>query len=220
MPRLALSTDRVRRIYDRLGSWYDWGERFESAGKARAFERLEVAPGQRLLNVGAGTGLDHARLRAAVAPDGMAVALDLSRVMLGLVRARTGAPACQADAHQLPFRDVSFDRLYCTYVLDLFPEPGLPDVLAEFRRVLKPGGRLVLVTLTEGVTTSSRLFIGVWKGAYAVSPVVCGGCRPVPLVPALEAAGLALVSREVVVQLGIPSQVVVAVRPSDGASPG
>ncbi|HVC35700.1 MAG TPA: class I SAM-dependent methyltransferase, partial [Chloroflexota bacterium] len=155
----------------------------------------------------------HARLQAAVSPGGTAIAVDISRVMLQLVRQRTGAPVCAADAHQLPFRDASFDRLFCAYVLDLIPEADLPGVLAEFYRVLNPGGRLALVTLTDGVTVASRLFVGLWKGAYAVSPIVCGGCRPVPLASALETAGFSRLIRDVEVQLTVPSQVVTASRP-------
>jgi ubiquinone/menaquinone biosynthesis C-methylase UbiE len=147
----ALSTRTVRRIYDRLGRRHDWGNRYEVRAKARALELLDARPGQRALNVGVGTGLDHRRLQAAVLPGGVAVGLDLSPVMLALTWARTGAPICLADARRLPVRTGSIERLLCTYVLDLLPAGDLPVVLGEFQRVLAPAeGRLAPVTLTEG----------------------------------------------------------------------
>jgi len=71
---------------------------------------------------------------------------------------------------------------------------------------------MVLVTLTEGVTFGSRLFVCAWKGLYRLSPVTCGGCRPLQLAALATAAGLAEARAEVVVQLGVPSEIVSASR--------
>jgi hypothetical protein len=76
--------------------------------------------------------------------------------------------------------------------------------------VLKTGGRMVLVYLTEAVDLPSRLVMRVWKAVYRIHPLLLGGCRPVEVLPHLR--GFAEVRREVVVQLGVPSAVVVAVR--------
>ena len=206
----TISTEAARRLYDRLGARYDWAERFEGRAKVRALDLLDLSGGQRVLDVGVGTGKEHARLVAAVGADGRAVGVDISFTMLDIARTRTGAPVCQADARHLPFVSASFDRLFCSYVLDLIPAGDLPDVLAEFRRVLKPEGRMALVSLTEGVTLPSRLFVAVWKLAYVVSPIACGGCRPLRLSPLVRGAGFTILSREIVVQLGVPSEVVVA----------
>ena len=207
-----MSAQTVRRIYDRLGQRHDWGEHYEGRAKARALQLLDARPGQRVLNVGVGTGLDHRRLQAAVLPGGVAVGLDLSPVMLALTRERTGAPVCLADARRLPLRTGSVDRLLCTYVLDLLPAGDLPVVLGEFQRVLAPGGRVALVTLTEGVSVASRAVVWAWKALYAVSPIATGGCRPLQVASLVAAAGFVGLHCEVVVQLGVPSEVIVAVR--------
>ncbi len=206
----TISTAEARRYYDRLGAGHDWAEYFESRAKTGGLALLELAPGQTVLNVGLGSGKEQAQLQAAVAPGGLAVGLDLSRVMLNLTQARTGAPLCEADARQLPFLTASFDRLLATYVLDLIPARDLPKLLIEFRRLLKPGGRLVLVSLTEGVTWPSRALTALWKMIYRASPVACGGCRPVQLAGQLYEAGFSQVERAVVVQLAVPSEVIVA----------
>lgn len=206
----TISKEAARRFYDRLGSGHDWAERYEGRAKGRALALLDLRPGQRALNVGVGSGQDHARLQKALAPGGLAVGLDLSPVMLNLTRTRTGAPLCQADARSLPLLTASFDRLFSAYVLDLIPLRDFPGLLAEFRRVLKPGGRMALVSLTEGVTLPSRLLVAAWKMIYRVSPQACGGCRPVQLSGLVRAAGFSQVKREVVIQLGLPSEVITA----------
>ncbi len=206
----AITTNSAQRIYDFLGKRYDWFDGYEARAKARSVEMLELTPGLKLLEVGVGTGKQHARLQAALAPAGIAYGIDLSRVMLDLTRQRTSAPLCQADARHLPFPSGSFNRLYTSYVLDLMPRADLPGILAEFRRVLKDGGRAVLVALTEGVDFPSRALVAIWKGLYAISPIACAGCRPLQLSALLEQTGFIHVIREVVVQLGMPSEILLA----------
>jgi SAM-dependent methyltransferase len=212
----TISAEAARRFYDRLGAAYGLAEAFEGRAKALARRRLGLAPGQRVANVGAGP--DHARLAAAVRPGGLAVAIDLSPTMLAHSRARTGAPACRADARHLPLRTGAVDRLFCAYLLDLLPLGDLPVALAEFHRVLRPGGRAALVSLTEGTNASSRLVMKVWKVVYRWRPSLLGGCRPVRLAGLVGRAGFASVTRQVVVQLGMPSEVIVAARTGDGLS--
>lgn len=206
----AITTKSAQRIYDFLGKRYDWFGGYEARAKERSAEMLELTPGLKLLEVGVGTGKQHSRLQAALGPAGIAYGIDLSHVMLDLTRQRTGALLCQADAHHLPFPSGSFDRLYTSYVLDLMPRADLPGILAEFRRVLKDGGRAVLVALTEGVDIPSRALVAVWKGLYTISPIACAGCRPLQLATLLEQAGFKHVKREVVVQLAMPSEIILA----------
>ena len=210
MIQKTISPEAARRFYDRLGRGHDWAERYEGRAKQLALTQLELGPGQRVLNVGVGTGQEHRKIQARLKPGGLAVGLDLSPVMLKLSQSRTGAPLSAGNAGQLPFKSASFDRLLVTYVLDLIAAAELPGLLAEFRRVLIPSGRLVQVSLTEGVNLSSRAVVGLWKLAYAVSPIACGGCRPVQLAGLVKQAGFSRVEREVVVQLGLPSEVIVA----------
>ncbi len=212
MIRDTISTEAARRFYDRLGAHHDWAEAYESRAKARAIELLDLRAGHSVLDVGVGTGKEHGRLVGAVGPSGLAVGIDVSPVMLGLTRARTHAPVCLADARHLPFADSSFDRLFCAYVLDLLPAGDLPGVLHEFGRVLAAGGLMALVSLTEGADLPSRLLIAAWKLAYSISPIACGGCRPLCLSGLVGEAGLSVAAREVMVQLGVPSEVVIAAR--------
>jgi ubiquinone/menaquinone biosynthesis C-methylase UbiE len=200
----------AQRLYDRLAGFYDLAEPFEGQAQSRALQLLALAPGQSVVEVGPGTGRLLAQLAGAVAPGGRALGLDLSAAMLAVARRRLTAALCQADARRLPLADDCCDRLFSSYVLDLVATADLPVILAEFRRVLRPGGRLVLVSLTEGVDRPSRALVRLWKAAYALSPTVCGGCRPLLLADLVRQTGLAVREREVVVQLGVPSEVLAA----------
>ncbi len=212
MSEKALSPERARRIYDRIGRVYGLAESFGGRAKEMVLQGLSPEPGMRLIDVGAGTGRDLLRLQRAVTPGGRVIAVDVSMVMLRLTRARSKAPVCQADARRLPFAHETFDGLCCTYVLDLLPQGDIPLALEAFRRVLKPGGRLALASMTEGVTTLSRALISGWKTVYRLSPALCAGCRPLRLAPVVRAAGFEILTREVLVEFGFPSEVVVAAR--------
>ena len=206
------SSASVRKFYDFFGKRYDLFSFYEARAKARALTLLDLAPGQKFLNVGVGTGLEHSTIKTQLGHDGIAYGVDISRKMLTVAHQRTGSPLCEADGRLLPFSSASFDRLLSAYTLDLIPAAHLPDMLTGFKRVLTSGGKMVLLSLTEGVNSSSRAFVSLWKTAYKVSPIACGGCRPLVLADLIHQAGLELLYREVVVQFGVPSEICVAAR--------
>ena len=112
--------------------------------KLRLTDLLGLQPGERVLDVGCGTGVDSLVMAERVAPGGRLVAVDLSESAVAAAAARlegvAGAEARVADAHALPFPDASFDacRVDRTMLHLTDPERGL----REFRRVLAPGGCL------------------------------------------------------------------------------
>jgi ubiquinone/menaquinone biosynthesis C-methylase UbiE len=108
-------------------------------------------PGEHVLDVACGTGIMTRALAAAVGPGGRVVGLDAGAHMLALARAREerrddAVPIewRDGDAARLPFAAETFDLVCCQFGLMLFPDQ--PPALREMRRVLKPGGRLALVT--------------------------------------------------------------------------
>jgi ubiquinone/menaquinone biosynthesis C-methylase UbiE len=207
-----LSRDSASRFYDFLGYRYDWFAGYEARAKKRALECLDLAPGQLVLNVGLGTGKEHVEIQSTISPGGIAVGVDISSKMLATAKARSGAPLCQADGEYLPFAKGTFHRIYCAYVFDLVIQSNILNWLKGLWQVLIPGGLGVLVSLTEGIDRPSRSFISIWKAVYSVSPLACGGCRPLLLSEFTRQAGFKLVKREVVVQLGVPSEIVVVAK--------
>ncbi|MBZ0251957.1 MAG: methyltransferase domain-containing protein, partial [Candidatus Methylomirabilis sp.] len=115
---------------------------------------------------------------------------------------------CAGDAYALDFPDASFDLFFNGYMFDLLPEADFPKVIAEFKRVLAPGGRLAMVNLAK----AGGVLYAAWEAVYRVAPSLLGGCRGVEVVPPLEAAGFKVETREFVTQWGFPSEVILARR--------
>jgi ubiquinone/menaquinone biosynthesis C-methylase UbiE len=207
------SREAINRAYDLFSPFYGWWAALtEQKAEERGLLLANVRPGEKVLEVAVGTGWAFERLAWAVGSGGEAVGMDLSARMLKTTRRHLpGARLVRADARSLPFRDLHFDLVWSAFMLDLIPSDEIPRVLVEFRRVLAPGGRLALVSLSktgEGDTW--------WERAYRATPsrlvpYVFGGCRPVQLAGFVREAGFARVARELVVQ-GMCSEIVTAER--------
>ena len=109
---------------------------------------LDPQSGERMLEIGPGVGVHALPMARALAPDGTLDVLDVQQAMLDDVMqqaARAGITSIaprQGEAHRLPYRDATFDGAYLIGVLGEIPDG--PTALREIRRVLKPGGRLVI----------------------------------------------------------------------------
>lgn len=209
----TVGAKQAARIYDVLGRAYGLAERFEGRAKHRSLELLDVDAGLRVLEVGPGTGSTLRTLVEGVGPAGLAVGIDISPVMARLAKQRSEAPVVVGDARAMPFADQAFDRVFCSYVLDLIAPTELSRVLSECFRILRRGGIMVNVSLTEGTTGPSRAFVGTWKALYRVSPTLCAGCRPIRLRDEVRAVGFDPVHVETVVEWAVPSEIVAARRP-------
>ncbi|MFQ5341251.1 MAG: methyltransferase domain-containing protein [Anaerolineae bacterium] len=216
----TITPRQAQRFYDRLGAGHDVADLLEARAKRRGLEVLHLAPGQSAANIGVGNGLEYLEMLARVGPTGLVAGLDLSPVMAHLSRQRAldrgeRQPALTlGNALKLPYATNSFDRLFSSYMLDLIPAADIPGVLAEFLRVLRPGGRLSLVGLTEGDDPISQSIMSVWTALYRVQPAWLGGCRPLRLRDFVREAGFTFVQRWYVSQWGYPSEVVSAVKPN------
>lgn len=214
---MPLTPEEARRTYDRLGSTLDRTERFEARAKSRGVQLLELAPGERVVELGVGTGRVAERLLALVGAEGRVIGLDLSKVMLGLARRRAEAAGLtgplelhERDAAKTGLPGGAADALYTSYLLDLLPESAIRDVVREAHRVLRPGGRAVFVGMTPPRGLLARILIAIWSAVSAIAPRATGGCRPLLLEPFLREAGFVATRREAIEQAGFPSEVVLA----------
>lgn len=153
---------------------------------------LDARPGDRIVDVGCGPGLLAVDLAAAVGRGGEVLAVDVSESMVAmasrrcaeLAHVRTG----QAYANALPAPDGAFDAVVCTQVLEYVPDAA--GALREFARVLRPGGRLLLMDTDwescvwhSGDPARMRRMIDAWD-SHCAHPHLPGR-----LVPMLSDAG-------------------------------
>ncbi|SFW85980.1 class I SAM-dependent methyltransferase [Amycolatopsis australiensis] len=184
---------RWTRYWDRKSATYDaemgfWDRRLFGDSRQWACGQASGA----VLEVAVGTGLNLPWYPAGVTLTG----LDLSSGMLGVARERArqlgrDVTLQQGSAHELPFPDASFDTVVCTFGLCAIPDPAA--AVAEMARVLRPGGRLVLV---DHVAGSSRLVRAAqWLVELASVPLAGEHFRRRPL-ELVEALGLTVERRE------------------------
>src|SRR5260370_24560020 len=154
--------------------------------RARAADPARVGPGSRALDVATGTGDLAIELARRVGPGGEVVGSDFSEAMLA--RARGKAPELRfewGDALELPYEDGAFDAATVGFGARNFSD--LDRGLAEMVRVVRPGGRVVVLEITTPTRPPLSTFYRVWFD------------RIVPLLGRLAGAALALASR-----LGVP----------------
>jgi SAM-dependent methyltransferase len=120
----------------------------------RIWALLAPRASDRVLDVGCGAGHLLARV-----PAGRRVGVDLAHVLLRRARGRLGANVAlaQGDAVELPFLSDTFERVYCSEVLEHLPDP--PAALGEIRRVLKPGGVAVLSVPNESLINAFKTLL-------------------------------------------------------------
>jgi SAM-dependent methyltransferase len=129
------------------------------AGEVRlATELLRLGAGDTVLDVACGTGRFTRAFGAAVGPDGLAIGLDGARTMLAKAVGEGGpdnVAYLRADAVRLPLKESTVDGVCCFAALHMFAEPE--TALDSFSRVLKPGGRIVLLTSARRGHQPARL---------------------------------------------------------------
>jgi phosphatidylethanolamine/phosphatidyl-N-methylethanolamine N-methyltransferase len=146
-PEVALDAAAIRDAYRRWSSFYDvvFGG-ISSSGRKRAVDLVNRLPGRAVLEVGVGTGL----ALPGYNPDKRIVGIDLSAEMLALARRRVAERGLrnveglhEMDAEATNFADGQFDTAVAMFVASVVPNPK--RLLAELRRVVRPGGNILFV---------------------------------------------------------------------------
>src|SRR6266571_1611214 len=142
----AVENHFVERVYENLASVYDlvFGPTLHP-GRVHAIQRMGIRPGERVLEVGVGTGIN-----ASLYPRDCAVTgIDLSDSMLEKARERIARKdirnvrLVEMDAADIKFTDGTFDIVYAPYLISVVPDPIA--VAREMRRVCRPGGRIIFL---------------------------------------------------------------------------
>ena len=156
--------DRIAGIYDPLNSAMTVG--LHHRWRERAADRTELAPGDTALDACCGTGDLALELAGRVTPGGSVIGSDFSERMLELAREKAGQRGVSGvrfewgDALDLPYDDASFDAVTVGFGVRNFAD--VERGVAELTRVLKPGGRLVILEITQPTRPPLSTFFAVW----------------------------------------------------------
>jgi ubiquinone/menaquinone biosynthesis C-methylase UbiE len=211
--RVFQSKEETKAFYNKIAKVYDLlSERSEQPMRAAGLEKLAVRPGESVLE-----------LAKSVGPTGKVFGVDIAEKMVATAQHTLAkedlalgkedlADRVQLDcddAAHLPYRDETIDAVIMNFTLELFDTPEIPRVLAECRRVLRPGGRIVVVGLSkEG---KQGLVIRAFEWTHRHFPNLMD-CRPIFVGRALQSAGFH-VEESMVEHMWVPVEIVLATKP-------
>ncbi len=195
--RVFQTKEETKAFYNKIAGVYDLlAERSEQPMREIGMRMLAAGEGETILEVGFGTGRCLADLANAVGPSGRVLGVDLSERMVEHARELIAKQRLEdrvelhcGDAAQLPFDSDSVDGIFTSFTLELFDTPEIPLVLKEWRRVLRPGGRLAVVAISkEG---KSNLVMKAFEWTHKHFPNLMD-CRPIFVGRAMESAGFTI----------------------------
>ncbi len=211
--RVSRSKEAARISYNRLSKWYDLVARSSEQGFCiEGLQMLKANSGENILEIGFGTGHSLLGLAESVGGSGHIHGIDLSEGMLAVAKSRIERAGLLkridlrcGDATDLLYESETFDAIFSSFTLELFDTPEIPLVLKECWRVLKPQGRICIVSLSKYGKQNSMLRLYEW--AHEKFPNMID-CRPIFVGQALITAGFVIKQFSVQSMWGLPVEVV------------
>ena len=209
---MMLSRAETKALYDKISKVYDLlSEHTEGPVREAGLRMLAPQPGETVLEIGFGTGHALVWLARVVGISGKVQGIDLSSGMLAVtesllrregvaeqVELRTG------DAADLPYPAESMDAVFMSFTLELFDTPEIPVVLAQCRRVLRTGGRIVVVGMSKEGEHGMIYETYEWTHRHFPNFV---DCRPILISQVIAAAGFEVTDKQNL-QIWVPMEIV------------
>ncbi|MBI5554617.1 MAG: class I SAM-dependent methyltransferase, partial [Elusimicrobia bacterium] len=185
-------SNKVAELYGRLAWIYNFFTDFEMSHHKKAVPLAEIKETDAVLEVACGTGRATVAIAKRIGRGGEFFAVDITKAMLNKAKNRLKKNGLLdrvqwqlGDAKKLQFPNNKFAFVYNAYMFDLIDASDFPDIISEFKRVLKPGGKLVLVNMSKNKKGKTFYEFLYEKGLLGFAS---GGCRPVVLKPFLKEA--------------------------------
>ncbi len=186
-----------RKFYDRISRAYDLiAEADEHKAREAGENLLKLTPGERVLEIGFGTGNSVINMAESVGPAGRIYGIDVSSGMLKVAQEKVADKGLSdrvelitGDARNLPYEQESFNASFASFTLELFPPDDIPLVLAQIHRVLYKGGRLGVVSMAKVEEDQHPSLLEktyIWMHRHFPHIV---DCRPIDPEPYLQNAG-------------------------------
>lgn len=218
---MVLNRAEARKYYDRFGAKQDSQAFYEDPALDDLIAHADFGSAESVCEFGCGTGRLALQLLSNYLPSSASyMGSDVSETMVHLARQKVAPFGARAriehtdGAIQFDLPDNSVNRVVSTYVLDLLSDDDMRKVITESGRVLKPGGKLCLVSLTVGRTAATRIVSALWAAVYHLRASLVGGCRPIRLRQLFQAPGWEIGYQNIVSRFGIASEVLIASKTS------
>lgn len=212
----VLNPTAAQAYYDRFGKKQDSQGFYEDPALDDLVDHARFENARCVFEFGCGTGKFAARLLERHLPASASYAgIDVSPVMIDLAKYRLAAIGERAQvtlsdgAVRFPLSDLSVDRIVSSYVLDLLSDADIGRFFSESQRVLAPGGKVCIASLTRGVTFASRVVSSLWTSIFRLNPALVGGCRPIRVDAFVDPQQWQVVHQRVVTAFGVPSEVLI-----------
>ena len=212
----------IKTTYAKLSKIYAILEgRFEKKLREKGLALLAIQKGETVLEIGFGTGYSLVEIVKSIGKRGKAYGIDLTPGMVKLAQRRLAkeklikrAELYEGDAREMPYENNQFDAVYMASTLELFDTPDIPIVLAEIKRVLKPNGRLGVISMPkEGYEDS--IVLGFYEWIYRTFPKYAS-CRPIYIEESVRGAVFEIIKTgEIKLAKLFPMKIVVA-KPANG----
>ncbi len=180
--RIERSRVEAKKHYDRISAIYDYVEgAFEKKYREMALACLHISAGEKVLEIGFGTGHAMKEMADRVGSRGRVFGIDISKEMCKITKNRLLAEGSLkhvelicADAVQMPFKDHIFDKIFMSFTLELFSEDEIRMVLNEVKRILDEEGKVCVVSLFR----EEDAFVELYEIFHDLFPRILD-CRPI-----------------------------------------
>jgi len=215
--RVKVTKEAIKKSYAKISKFYAAVEgALEKGLRKKGLELLAVQEGEAVLEIGFGTGHALVELARCVGKNGKVSGIDITPQMVEISRKRLEKEGLidrvevyEEDAKNMPFEDNLFDAVYMASSLELFDTPDIPKVLEEVKRVLKPSGRLGVISMSKEGHEDS-LFLKFYEWLHKKIPKYAS-CRPIYVEDSIREAGYKIAEAEEFMLSGlVPEKIVVA----------
>ena len=220
--RVLQTKEETKAFYNKIAKVYDLlAEHSEAPVRKAGLEMLSAQAGQEVLEIGFGTGHCLIELARSVGSSGRVLGIDLSEKMVEISQKR----ACEegldgriglscGDAVHLPYASGTMDGTFMSFTLELFDTPEISVVLTECKRILKAGGRLVVVGMSRVRPKGLVMEIFEWTHRHFPNYL---DCRPILVHQALEDAGFEVCDSKIM-KMWISVEVVCGIKGTNTAN--
>ena len=212
--RVYRSKDEAEKAYTKMSRTYDlFAGTFEKKYRDIVLKYLNIKAGEQVLEIGYGTGQSLKQMAKLVGETGKINGLDISFGMLKVAEKRlkkvdllNRVELKCGDAVSLPYQVDKFDAVFMSFTLELFDTSEIPIVLGEIRRVLKPGGRFGIVSMSK--EDGESILVNLYEWAHRKFPKYAD-CRPIYVEQFIKDAGFKISVKKSLKLSGLPIEIVI-----------